>query len=87
MDNLIESKRQRKLNESIHMQMNDFQKKCFLVDDMPYEIEIIPDYEAIIRGENPEIYLQELQDIIIQLLPFDGRYISLADIPAYTMLL
>lgn len=112
------------------------QHGCFLVDDKPYEVEIISDFEAIIRGENPQIYkeiienfrfytphitkfydadgqivkeypsaqllsiqldqvqpsqfyvdedkidavstfIQKPQDIIIQVLPFEGRYISL----------
>lgn len=112
------------------------QHGCFLADDMPYEVEIISDFEAIIRGENPALYkkviedfrfytpyitsfydkdgqtikeyprlqlltlsldqiqpsqfyvdeakiaavstfIQKPQDIIIQALPFEGRYISL----------
>lgn len=113
-----------------------YQHGCFLVDEAPYEIEIISDFEAIIRGENkalyPEIivefrfytphitrffdgdrrlvkefpqaqlltihidqiqpsqffvdedkiaavstFIQEPQDIIIQVLPYEGRYVSL----------
>lgn len=112
------------------------QHGCFLADDVPYEVEILSDSEAIIRGENnglyPEIveefrfytphitrfydtdgqlvkeypqvslltihldqiqpsqffvdedkiaaistFIQEPKDIIIQVLPFEGRYISL----------
>ena len=112
------------------------QHGCFLVEEVPYEVEIISDYEAIVRGENRELYpevieefrfytphitrfcddqgrtvveypkaqpfavsLEEIQpsqfyvdeeklaavssfirepdDIIVQVLPFDGRYISL----------
>ena len=32
------------------------QHGCFLVDGKPYEVEIISDYEAIIRGENQAVY-------------------------------
>jgi len=112
------------------------QHGCFLADDIPYEVEIISDHEAIIRGENKHIYqeiienfrfftphitkfynmdgqlvreypqeqllnicldeiqpsqffidedkidavstfIQKTQDIIIQVLRFEGRYISL----------
>ena len=112
------------------------QHGCFLVEESPYEVEIISDFEAIIRGENREMYpevieefrfytphitrfldgqgekvkeyprvqlltasLDQIQpsqfyvdeeklvavssfiqgpnDIIIQVLPFEGRYISL----------
>lgn len=112
------------------------QHGCFLADDIPYEVEIISDHEAIIRGENKHIYqeiienfrfftphitkfynmdgqlvreyqqeqllnicldeiqpsqffidedkidavstfIQKSQDIIIQVLRFEGRYISL----------
>ena len=113
-----------------------FQHGCFLADDKPYEIEIISDSEAVVRGEDAAIYpqvieefrfytphitifynterqvikqypavqlltillkniqpsqfyvdeskiaavrtfLQKPEDIIIQVLPHDGRYISL----------
>lgn len=112
------------------------QHGCFLVEESPYEVEIISDFEAIVRGENREMYpeviaefrfytphitrfldgqgekvkeyprvqlltvsLDQIQpsqfyvdeeklaavssfiqgpnDIIIQVLPFEGRYISL----------
>lgn len=112
------------------------QHGCFLVEESPYEVEIISDFEAIIRGENREMYpevidefrfytphitrfldgqgekvkeypgvqllivsldqiqpsqfyvdeeklaavssfIREPNDIIIQVLPFEGRYISL----------
>ena len=112
------------------------QHGCFLVDEDPYEIEIISDFEGVIRGKNAGIYpevieefrfytphitvffdcsgrvvkeypsvqlltlrLDQIQpsqfyvdedkivavssfihnenDIIIQVLPFEGRYISL----------
>lgn len=38
------------------------QHGCFLVDDMPYEIEIISDSEAIVRGENPAVYLDLIEE-------------------------
>ena len=112
------------------------QHGCFLVDEAPYEIEIISDYEAVIRGKNADVYpevieefrfytphitrfldcsgrvvkeypgvqlltlsldqiqpsqfyvdedkiaavssfIHEARDIIIQVMPFEGRYISL----------
>lgn len=112
------------------------QHGCFLVDEAPYEVEIISDFEAVIRGENAEVYpevleefrfytphitkfwnvrgqvvkeypqaqlltislgqiqpsqfyvdedkiaaistfIQKPEDIIIQVMPFEGRYISL----------
>lgn len=39
-----------------------FQHGCFLVDDVPYEVEIISDFEAIIRGEKTEIYREIIED-------------------------
>ena len=33
-----------------------YQHGCFLVDEMPYEVEIISSYEAVIWGENPAVY-------------------------------
>ena len=112
------------------------QHGCFLAEEIPYEVEIISDFEAIVRGESREVYpeviekfrfytphitrfcdgqgkliteypklqpfpvsLDQIQpsqfyvdeekqeavssfiqgpnDIIIQVLPFEGRYISL----------
>lgn len=112
------------------------QHGCFLVDEAPYEIEIISDFEAVIRGKNADVYpevieefrfytphitrffdnggrvvkeypsvqlltlsldqiqpsqfyvdedkiaavssfIHEARDIIIQVMPFEGRYISL----------
>lgn len=112
------------------------QHGCFLVEEAPYEVEIISDFEAIVRGENREMYpevieefrfytphitrfldghgqmvkeypkakpfpvsleqiqpsqfyvdeeklaavssfIREPNDIIIQVLPFEGRFISL----------
>ena len=32
------------------------QHGCFLVDNNPYEVEIISDYEAVIRGEDKALY-------------------------------
>lgn len=112
------------------------QHGCFLVDEKPYEVEIISDFEAVIRGGNitayPEVieefrfytphitrfydrqgqivreyprvqlltvsldqiqpsqfyvdedkisaistFIEKSDDIIIQVMPFEGRYISL----------
>ena len=33
-----------------------YQHGCFLVDDAPYEVEIISDHEAIVKGDNKKIY-------------------------------
>lgn len=38
------------------------QHGCFLVDGAPYEVEIISDCEAIIRGENREMYLEAIEE-------------------------
>ena len=112
------------------------QHGCFLVDEAPYEIEILSDFEAMIRGKNADVYpevieefrfytphitrfldrngrlvkeypsvqfltlsmdqiqpsqfyvdedkiaavssfIHETKDIIVQVMPFEGRYISL----------
>ena len=113
-----------------------YQHGCFLVDGNPFEVEIISDYEAVIRGKDADAYMEvidnfrfytphitkfyntdggvvkeypraqlltvpleqiqpsqflvdrdkiaavstfidEAKDIIIQVLPFEGKYISL----------
>lgn len=38
------------------------QHGCFLVDGKPYEVEIISDYEAIIRGENQAVYTAVIEE-------------------------
>ena len=35
---------------------------CFLVDDIPYEVEIISDFEAIIRGAMREWYVKVIEE-------------------------
>lgn len=35
---------------------------CFLVDDIPYEVEIISDFEAIIRGAKRESYFKVIEE-------------------------
>ena len=35
---------------------------CFLVDDIPYEVEIISDFEAIIRGVKREWYVKVIEE-------------------------
>ncbi len=35
-----------------------FQHGCFLADNNPYEVEIISDRAAVIRGINPEVYAE-----------------------------
>lgn len=38
------------------------QHGCFLVDEVPYEVEIVSDFEAIIRGEEKEIYSDIIEE-------------------------
>ena len=38
------------------------QHGCFLADGKPYEVEIISDYEAIIRGENQTVYTSVVEE-------------------------
>ena len=38
------------------------QHGCFLVDGEPYEVEIISDFEAVIRGKEPEIFPEIIND-------------------------
>ena len=39
-----------------------FQHGCFLVEGKPYEIEIISDFEAVVRGEEKEVYLKIIEE-------------------------
>lgn len=39
-----------------------YQHGCFTVDEAPYEIEIISDFEAIIRGENSAFYSEIIEE-------------------------
>lgn len=132
----MEIKRINSYHDSRFSQKVLLQHGCFLVEEMPYEVEIISDFEAVIRGENAEAYpevieeyrfytphitkfydgsgqtvkeypdaqlftlplhqiqpsqfyvdedkiaaistfIQKSDDIIIQVMPFEGRYISL----------
>lgn len=56
-----------------------FQHGCFLVDGKPYEVEIISDYEAIIRGENQAVYTAVIEEFrfytphITQFYDKDGK--------------
>ena len=38
------------------------QHGCFLAEGRPYEVEIISDYEAIIRGENQTVYTAVVEE-------------------------
>mgnify|MGYP004712523733 FL=1 len=55
------------------------QHGCFLVDGRPYEVEIISDYEAIIRGENQDVYTAVIEEFrfytphITQFYDKDGK--------------
>lgn len=39
-----------------------YQHGCFLVDEVPYEVEIISDSEAVIRGADPAVYAAIIDD-------------------------
>ena len=39
-----------------------FEHGCFLVDDFPYEIEIISDSEAIIKGKDKNAYQSLIEE-------------------------
>ena len=39
-----------------------YQHGCFLADGKPYEVEIISDYEAIVRGENQDVYSSVVEE-------------------------
>ena len=41
-----------------------YQHGCFLVDEEPYEIEIISDYEAVVRGKDKEIYTAVIEEFL-----------------------
>jgi len=41
-----------------------YQHGCFLVDEEPCEIEIISDFEAVIRGENQEAYPAVIEEFL-----------------------
>ena len=41
-----------------------YQHGCFLVDGEPYEIEIISDYEAVVRGKNREVYPEVIEQFL-----------------------
>jgi len=38
------------------------QHGCFLVDEAPFEIEILSDFEAVIRGQNEAAYLETIEE-------------------------
>ncbi len=38
------------------------QHGCFLVDDAPYEVEIVSEFEAVIRGENGAAYSEVMEE-------------------------
>lgn len=58
------------------------QHGCFLVDDVPYEIEIISDFEAIVHGDNPLAYLALIEEFhfytphICRFLDSDGLIVK-----------
>lgn len=58
-----------------------YQHGCFLADGKPYEVEIISDYEAIVRGENQDVYSSVVEEFrfytphITRFFDKDGRII------------
>lgn len=58
------------------------QHGCFLVGGVPYEVEIISDSEAIIRGKNPELYREIIEEFrfysphITRFCDMDGQLIK-----------
>ena len=40
------------------------QHGCFLVEEEPYEIEIISDFEAIVRGKDSAVYLAVIEEFL-----------------------
>ena len=58
------------------------QHGCFLVDEDPYEIEIISDYEAVIRGKNADVYPEMIEEFrfytphITRFLDCSGRVVK-----------
>ena len=39
-----------------------YQHGCFLVDGNPFEVEIISDYEAVIRGKDADAYMEVIDN-------------------------
>ena len=58
------------------------QHGCFLVDEDPYEIEIISDFEAVIRGRNAGVYPEVIEEFrfytphITRFLNCSGRVVK-----------
>lgn len=58
------------------------QHGCFLVDEAPYEIEIISDFEAVSRGKNADVYLEVIEEFrfytphITRFLDCNGRVVK-----------
>ena len=54
------------------------QHGAFLIEDEPYEVEIVSKTDAIIRGKNPNfcdfVYTEE--DLVIPLVKWEGRNVS-----------
>ena len=58
----MEIKRINSYHDSRFSQKVLLQHGCFLVEEMPYEVEIISDFEAVIRGENAEAYPEVIEE-------------------------
>ena len=60
------------------------QHGAYLIGSEPYEIEITGLTEAVIRGKDPAVklaavrsFIRQPEDVIIQVIPYGDRYISL----------
>ena len=38
-----------------------YQHGCFLIDGEPCEVEIVSDFEAVVRGQNPQTYQKAIR--------------------------
>ena len=39
-----------------------YQHGCFLIDGEPCEVEIVSDFEAVVRGQNPQTYQKAIEE-------------------------
>ena len=62
MELKMEIKRINTYNDSRFSTHVLMQHGCFLIDDEPYEVEIISNYEAIVKGDNRDYYLPLIEE-------------------------
>lgn len=58
----MEIERINNYQDSRFLQKVLYQHGCFLVNDFPYEVEIISDFEAVIRGADQAVYLTVIDE-------------------------